>query len=180
MSVDLTGLTGNDNFDASKIDPNLADFSPLPEGSYPSIAVGSEMKESSKNSANKYLNWKYQVIDGPYKGRTFYEIMNLGHSDEDTRKRAQSQLSSLCRAVGVMQVRNSAELYNRPFVAELGVEERSDKKGSYNNKVKKHHPIGGNGNPVLNNPAPVAGAPAQTTPAAGGAFQAGAAVPWKK
>ncbi len=175
MSVDLTGLTGADNFDASKVEP-FEGFDPIPAGDYVLMMVGSEMKESKQNANNKYMNWRAQVAEGPHKGRTLFEIMNLGHEKEDVRKIAQGQLSALCRAVGIMQVRNSAELYNRPFGAKVTIEKYEDK---FSNKIKSYHALG-------SQPAqsPTTQQAPQTQVQNGqpstGAFQPGAAAPWKK
>lgn len=163
MSVDLSG------FDASKVDP-FVEYKVIPAGDYLGAMVDSELKDT-KDSTGKYINGKFQIADGPHKGHEVYEIFNLVNKSEKAVEIAQAKLSSLCRAVGVLQPKSTADLYGRPVVLKIVVEERSDKKGSYSNKIATFS-APGSSNPVLSNPGPANGVlptQAQAAPAAGGA-----------
>lgn len=175
MSVDISG------FDASKVDP-FVEFQPIPAGDYLGALVESELKEAKQNNANKYINAKFQIIDGPHKGVHVWEIFNLVNANDQAVAIAQAKLSSLCRAVGVLQPRSTADLYNKPVVLKLTVEERSDKKGSYNNKIADFKPAGGQSLTVVQPQAQTQGGSVITQPSNGngGAAGFGGKKPWEK
>lgn len=112
------------NFDANQVDPHVG-FEPIPNGKYLAIITASEMKPT-KNGAGRLLQCEYQIIDGPYKGRKLWSRHNLEHANAQTVAIARSELSAICRAVGVMTPRDSAELHNLPLTITVKVKARED------------------------------------------------------
>jgi hypothetical protein len=163
MSADLTG------FDASTI-PEQQEFTALPEGQYVMIATGSEWKVT-KAGTGQYLQFVFEVLDGPFKGRKVWARLNLQNPNQTAVDIAQRELAAFCRAVGVIKPANSAELHNKPFMATIGIEVDDRKRES--NSVKKYEAVGG----VAQAPAfaPAASAP-QAAPKPAGAVSP----PWKK
>lgn len=100
------------NFDANTVEPN-AGFSPLPAGKYLAVITEDEMKESARG---RYLQLKFEVIEGEYNGRNLWARLNLEHENPKAVQIARGDLSAICRAVGVMQLRDSVELLNIPLV----------------------------------------------------------------
>ena len=154
-------------FDAATVDP-ATDFEPLPAGKYLTVITDSQMKPT-KSGTGHFLELTFQVIDGPFKNRLLWARLNLDNPSETAVKIARGQLSALCRAVNVLQPRDSLELHNIPLVIKVGVKRRDDT-GEFTNEVKGFAPRGGGsgGSPSSNG---VASRPAAT---------AGSTPPWKR
>ncbi len=120
-------------FNANEIDPRVA-FEPLPAGDYLGIVVATEMKPT-KNGSGEYLQLEFEIIDGPYKGRKVWDRLMLKHTNSQTVTIARSTLSALCRAVGVMQPKDSVELHNLPVTVKVACKKRDDT-GELTNVVK--------------------------------------------
>jgi hypothetical protein len=111
-------------FDANEVEPSVG-FDPIPAGNYEVVLVGSEMKDT-KTGDGQYLQLEFEVIAGEYKGRKLWDRLTLQHSNSLTVKIARGKLSSLCRACGVMQPKDSCELHNLPITAKVRVKRRKD------------------------------------------------------
>lgn len=119
-------------FNANQVDP-ATDFEAIPAGKYVAVVTASEMKPT-KNGNGAYLELTFQVIEGEYKNRLLWERLNLDNPNPLTVKIARSELSALCRAVGVMEPKDSCELHNLPLV--LSVKQKTDADGEVRNEVK--------------------------------------------
>lgn len=111
-------------FNAHDVDPTGL-FEPLPSGRYLCVITDSAMK-ATKDGVGKYLELKFQVLDGEHKGRFLWARLNLHNPNETTVRIAKAQLSSLCRAVNVMQPRDSVELHGLPVVVQVKLRKRKD------------------------------------------------------
>lgn len=152
------------NFDANKVDPS-AGIDPIPENEYPAILTKSELKPT-KDGTGKYLKCVFQVIDGEYKGRLVFEQITMSNPNAEATTIGKGQLSALCRAVGVMQPRNSEEMHNRPLIIAVKLERRKDDPTKFKNRVSQYKPLAGAAK------APVAGP--------GNATAASAQAPWAR
>lgn len=125
-------------FDASAIDPNSA-FDPLPAGSYNAIIIDSDMLPTK--AGGQYLKLTFQVIDGPYQNRMFWDQLNLFNSNQTAVDIAQRTLSAICHAVGVYQLPggDTSVLFNRPLTARLVV--KQDPQYGDKNEVKGYKPM---------------------------------------
>lgn len=120
-------------FDARTVDPST-DFEPLPAGKYLAVITDSEMK-STKSGNGSFLELTLQVIEGEYKGRNLWTRLNLDNPNETAVKIARGELSALCRAVGVLQPKDSCELHNLPLLVTVKCKKREDT-GDIVNEVK--------------------------------------------
>ena len=111
-------------FNASNVDPAL-DFEPIPAGRYLAIITDSEMK-ATKNGNGNFLELTFQVIEGPYKNRLLWSRLNLDNPNKQAVEIARAQLSAICRAVGVMQPKDSLELHNLPLLVTVKCKRRED------------------------------------------------------
>jgi len=116
--VDLNG------FDAHKVDP-VVEFEPIPAGKYLAVITASETKQN-KAATGSYLELTFQVIEGEYKGRLLWSRLNLENPSAQAVKFARAELSAVCRAVGVMQPKDSVELHNLPLVVTVKLKRRED------------------------------------------------------
>lgn len=112
------------NFDATQVEPSTGK-DPVPAGKYVAVIVGSEMKPT-KNGAGEYLECEYQIVDGEHKGRKLWSRHNLQHSNAQTVQIARGELSAICRAIGIMTPKDSAELHNLPLTITVKVKKRED------------------------------------------------------
>ena len=120
-------------FNAHEVEPTTA-FEPLPAGKYVAAITGSEMK-ATKRGDGSYLQLEFMVLDGECKGRKVWDRLCINHPNDLTQKIARGSLSAICRAVGVMQPRDSVELHNLPLLITVKVKKRDDT-GELTNEVK--------------------------------------------
>lgn len=127
----MASLSG---FDANEVEP-AGDFEPLPAGKYIAVITDTTLKPT-KAGNGEYLEIKFQVLDeGPYKGRNLWTRLNLKNPNDQAVQIARSELSSICRAVGVMQPKDSADLHDRPLGLNVKLRARPDT-GELTNEVK--------------------------------------------
>lgn len=154
-------------FDSSTVEPSESRTGePLPAGVYPVEITNAEVKELSKKNGHG-LNLEFTVIDGPGAKRKVWQLLCIVHENEQTQQIAQSQLSALCRAVGINGVLEDTDgLFQRTLNLRTKIRPAQ---GDYPAKadVAGYEPFG----------AASAQAPA-ARPAAG--LQSGAAAPWKR
>jgi hypothetical protein len=108
----------------------------------------------------------FEILDGQYKGRRVWENLNIQHTNEDTQRIAQSQLSALCHAVNVIKLEDTAALHFKPVKIKVVVREAQGQYQASNN-IKGYESAGGaipSFAPV-SEPAPAASAPASKAPA---------------
>jgi hypothetical protein len=120
------------NFDATQVEPSTGK-DPIPAGKYVAAIVASEMKPT-KNGAGQYLECEYQVLEGEHKGRKVWSRHNLQHPNAQTVQIARGELSAICRAVGIMTPKDSAELHNLPLTITVKLKKRDDN-GELTNEV---------------------------------------------
>ncbi len=124
-------------FNATEVEPTSS-FEPLPAGKYLAAITESEMKPT-KNGGGSYLQLTFTILDGEYKNRVVWARLNLNNPNATAVKIARSQLSAICRAVGVLQPRDSVELHLIPLVISVAVKKRADT-GELTNEVKGFEP----------------------------------------
>lgn len=165
-------------FDASQI-PEQQEFSALPEGQYVVIATASEMKPT-KSGNGQFLQFTFEVLDGPYKGRKLWARLNLVNPNQTTVDIAQRELGAICRAVGVIKPNDSAELHNKPMIVTVAVEIDDRKRES--NIIKKYEavaPRAAGAAPAASGGAPWGSAAQRAAPATTPAAAPGTP-PWAK
>ncbi len=119
-------------FNANNVDP-ATEFEPIPPGKYVAVITASEMK-ATKAGNGSYLELTFQVIEGEFKGRLLWARLNLDNPNALTVKIARSELSAICRSVGVMEPKDSCELHNLPLV--VSVRQETDRDGNVRNAIK--------------------------------------------
>ena len=124
-------------FDAHNVDP-AADFEPIPAGRYLAAISESETKPT-KAGTGHYLQLTFEILDGEYKGRLLWARLNMDNPNAVAVKIAKAELSAICRAVGVMQPRDSVELHNLPLIVNVRLKRRDDT-GELANEIKGYAP----------------------------------------
>ncbi len=111
-------------FNANAVEPSES-FDPIPPGEYLCVITSSEDKPT-KAGTGSFLELELEVIDGPSKGRKLWDRLNLDNPNELAVKIARATLSAICRAVGVMEPKDSCELHDIPLLVKVRVEKRAD------------------------------------------------------
>jgi hypothetical protein len=139
----------NQEFDASQVNPSSS-YDALPAGKYPAQIIASEMRVT-KDGNGQYLYLEIDILDGMFAGRKLFDRLNLVNRNSDAVQIAERTLSSLCRAVGKLQVKDSTELHLIPFIADVRVRPGKDGYGD-SNTIRY---LGSSGNaPVTQSQAP--------------------------
>ena len=125
-------------FDAESVDP-LGDRTPVPAGKYRAIATKSDWK-ATKDGKGRYLEFVFQIVDGDHSGRMLWSRLNLENPSQQAVNIARAELSSICRAVGKMKPRDTAELHDIPLVLAVAVKAREDN-GEPTNEIKGYESV---------------------------------------
>jgi hypothetical protein len=124
-------------FNANEVEPNST-FEPIPAGKYLAAITASETKPT-KSGGGSYLELTFTILDGEYKGRMLWARLNLDNPNATAVKIARGDLSAICRAVNVMQPRDSVDLHNLPMVVSVKLKKRPDS-GELSNELKGFEP----------------------------------------
>ena len=124
--ADLSG------FNANNVEPSQ-DFDPIPAGKYPACIVESEMKPTKAGNGS-YLQLTFEVLEGEFKGRKVWSRLNLENQNPMAVQIARSELSAICRAVGIPEPKDSVQLHNLPLV--ITVKQKAGTDGEVFNEVK--------------------------------------------
>jgi hypothetical protein len=141
------------------------------------IATASEMKPT-KSGTGQFLQFTFEVLDGPQKGRKLWARLNLVNPNQTAVDIAQRELGAICRAVNVIKPSDSAELHNKPMLITVAVEIDDRKRES--NIIKKYEAVSAGAAAAA--PAVSGGAPwggQQAAPAAAPAAAATGKAPWQ-
>ena len=120
-------------FDANQVEPTTS-FEPIPAGKYLAAITESEMKPT-KSGSGSYLQLTFTIVEGEHKNRVLWARLNLNNPNATAVKIARGELSAICRAVGVMQPKDSVELHNIPLAIVVKLKKRQDT-GELTNEIK--------------------------------------------
>lgn len=121
------------NFNAADVQPSIG-IDPVPAGKYQAVIIESEMKPT-RNGSGQYLEFTFEVIEGDYKGRKVWARLNLENQNSQTVQIARADLSAICRAVNVMEPRDSIELHNLPMTITVRCRKHPET-GEISNEIK--------------------------------------------
>jgi hypothetical protein len=111
-------------FNANDVEPNSS-FEPIPAGKYLAAITASETKPT-KSGGGSFLELTFSILEGAHKGRQLWARLNLDNPNATAVKIARGDLSAICRAVNVMQPRDSVDLHNLPLVISVKLKKRTD------------------------------------------------------
>lgn len=155
-------------FNAQAVEPQAPrDNTPLPAGLYTVEITNADVKPL-KSGNGTGLEIECTVIDpAPFAKRKIWQTLNIQHSNPQAEQIGQAQLSALCRAVGIAQLDDSDQLFQR--ITRIRTKVRPEQ-GQYPAKaeITGFEPAG----------AALPATPQQ--PAAGAAPAAKAAPPWAR
>ena len=166
-------------FDASAVEPSST-YDVLPPGKYLAQIVASEMR-ATKDGSGQYLYMEVDIIEGQYTGRKLFDRLNLINASADAVQIAQRTLSSICRAVGKLQVSNSEQLHLIPLIADVRVRPPKGQYGESNSiRYLPRTPAAANAASFAPGTAPVQSAAARAPVVAPPIAPAANGLPWKR
>lgn len=149
------------NFDARTVEAPKS-FEPIPANWYKVVVASAEIK-ATKAMTGSYIRLELEVIEGDYAGRRIYENLNTENENQTTKDIAIRQFGSLCRAIHTFTLRDLSDLYNKPFMAKVGIKAARDGYEA-SNRIMQYAALDG----------------ASAAPAAAPASKAASTPPWKK
>jgi hypothetical protein len=116
-------------FNSATVEPQVArSFEPLPNGPYEVEITDADVIEL-KSGNGTGLKIEYTVVTPEhFSNRKIWQNLNIKHTNEQTEQIAQSQLSALCRAVGIGVLNDTDDLFGK--MLRVGVKIRPAK-GEY-------------------------------------------------
>lgn len=118
-----------------------------PAGEYLSVITESDYG-LTKSKDMERMSLTIQFLDGPYKGKRYFEGFNLKNLNSGDERKDQSvniswrQYNSLKDALGVTSPKDTSLLHNIPFILRLGVKNKKDS-DEKENIVKGYFPANG-------------------------------------
>ncbi len=114
-------------FDATTVPPQQ-EFDLLPAGKYLAQIIDSDVSMNSKGTG-QVLKLTFEVLEGEYANRRLWARLNITHENADAERIGRAQLSALCHAIGVTQLKDTVDLHDKPVVVTVKI--RKDKTGQY-------------------------------------------------
>jgi hypothetical protein len=118
---------------------DMNDFTPIPAGDVNAKIIESDIvptkaaKEAIDSGAvteevamaeiGSRLNFKFEVIDGDHKGRTFFVGLNITNKNPKAVEISQKELATICRACNKVTVGDTSDLHGIPMLITLKVTE---------------------------------------------------------
>lgn len=94
-------------------------FKALPNDTYPMKITSSEIKDTKAGDGEMTI-LKWSVIDGPFKGRTYLDRLNLDNPSVQAVEISQDRFASIHEALGFDKiVKNTDELHDIPCLVTL-------------------------------------------------------------
>jgi hypothetical protein len=167
------------NFNAANVKPR-EDAEVLPPGDYVAMIVNTEMRET-KDGSGQYLWIEMDITQGEHQGRKIWDRLNLVNRNAKAVEIAERTLSSICHAVGKLNVQDSEEFHGCTVVAKVKVRPGQGEYGP-SNEVANYRAAGAVVQMTRDTPAQVAPvqAVAQAAKPAPARAAAGATPPWRR
>ena len=133
------------NFNAAEVDTTSRDA--IPSGTYEAVVTDSEMR-ATKSGNGMGINLTFEILsDGPAKGRKVFAWINYEHPKVEAQRIGREELASLCKAVGIANLTDTAQLHNLPLLITVGI----DRNDPTRNVVKAYKAKSGNGERGIGN-----------------------------
>ena len=108
------------NFNAAEIETTSRDA--IPTGTYEAVVTDSETR-ATKNGNGMGINLTFEILtEGPAKGRKVFSWINYEHPKVEAQRIGREELASLCKAVGVTELNDTAQLHNLQLMITVGID----------------------------------------------------------
>lgn len=145
------------NFDATQVEPDTG-FDTVPAGWY-NVSIDESDLKPTKDGAGTYLQIRFNILDGQYRGRKLFSRLNIRNSNAQAQEIALRQLSAIGHAVNVLYIQDSQQLHGLPMKVKVKIRKGDDNYEDQNEIISYKN---------INEPVETVGsAPAAGAPAAG-------------
>ena len=144
------------NFNANEVEPSSY-FDAIPAGKYLAVITHSD-KITTKDNKGHFLLLEFEIVEGDYKNRKLWSRLNIDNKNPETVRIANADLAAICRAVNVMQPRDTIELHNLPLT--IIVKCRKNQDDEIVNEIKGYAPKASLSGAVSATPATTSGSTA--------------------
>ena len=112
---------GESPFRATDHDTEQRDFEGLPDGIYVFETIESKL-DDTKDGKGKILKMTLSALEPEaFKGRRHWLNINIQNGNPQAQEIGQKELAALCRAVGVLEIKDSEELHFKAFTAKVAM-----------------------------------------------------------
>lgn len=111
-------------FDASHHQPT-PERQILPAGKYIAEIVESDLRPTRAGDG-QLLEMRLRVVEGPYAGHVLLAWLNTKNPNETAQRIGRERLADICRAVGILQPKDSVELHNLRLQIHVRCNKRKD------------------------------------------------------
>ena len=94
----------------------------LAEGWYRVRIEESEVVQT-QNRKGWMSKWRFKVVAGPRQGAVFFEQYLVRHEKPEAEGMGRARVADLCRACGVREITDTAQLHGRVFDARVGIKQ---------------------------------------------------------
>jgi len=109
------------NFDSTSVVPSTGVMDAMPAGWYIAAMDQSDSKPT-KDGSGMYLELRFDILDGQYKGRKVFARLNVKNNNPQAVEIAYKDLAAICHAVGAVGLVQSTDmLHGRPLKLKLKV-----------------------------------------------------------
>ena len=116
----------------TEIEASTGGGSSVPPGKYRCIVLGSQEKPTKDNNGSSYVEFMYQISEGPSKGSNIFQRFNFNNQSKQAVDIAFAQFKALAEACGKPGSTNTDDLNNSVIVVTYGPQ-----KDPKYNEVKK-------------------------------------------
>lgn len=106
----------------AKDSEKMGGFEPIPAGWYLAEVAKSEYK-ATKAKTGHYLSLQFKILDGEYKGRYLFNMLNLDNPNPTAVEISQKELASICEACGLDEIEDSTELHGIPVAVRVVIKD---------------------------------------------------------
>ncbi|MFN5945608.1 MAG: DUF669 domain-containing protein [Phycisphaerae bacterium] len=125
------------SFDPHRHAPGAA-LEPLPDGKYAMSIIDSE-RRTPRSGDGEYIQLALRVMSGTHESRVIFHRLHVVTANATTRRIAEAELASICRAASVDKLRDTTQLHGRPIIVTLG--HRRDAGGQTLNVPRSYAPV---------------------------------------
>ena len=125
-------------FDSGQHEDMRDGFDPIPKAKYLMKIVESSVKDTKKKTG-KYIEFKFEVMKGDYKGRLVWKRLNIINPNPVAVEISEQELATLCRACGKNVIQDTQELHDIPVFCKVKIVPES-KKGPATNDITFFEP----------------------------------------
>ncbi len=110
----------------------------LPDGQYQMSIIDTE-RRTPRSGDGEFLQLALRVMTGGHEGRVIFHRLHVVTANATTRRIAEAELASICRAVSIDKMRDTKQLHGVPMLVTLG--HRRDAGGQLLNIPRSYAPV---------------------------------------